>query len=40
MSIPLGEVIKQRRWRDTWQLQDAERGSITLELSWLSALAM
>ena len=38
VSIPLRDVIERRKLRNSWALQDAHRGSITMELTWLSAL--
>ena len=40
VSIPLRSVIEQKKVRDTWQLQGVQQGSITAELSWLSALSL
>jgi hypothetical protein len=40
VTIPLRQVIEQRRLHDTWQLQGAQDGTLTAELSWLSALSM
>lgn len=45
VSVPLRDVIERRRIRDTWQLQGPGRreegqGRLTMELSWMGALAM
>lgn len=41
VSLPLGQVMERRRLRDTWPLQGAGgKGTLTMELSWMGALAM
>ena len=32
-------VVRRRQVRDTWPLQGVPQGSVTLELSWLGAMA-
>ena len=39
ISVPLWHVIRRRQVRDTWPLQGVPQGSVTLELSWLGAMA-
>ncbi|KAK9824188.1 hypothetical protein WJX72_008409 [[Myrmecia] bisecta] len=38
VGICLNEVIRRRRWRDTWALDDVRHGSLQMDLSWLSLL--
>lgn len=41
VSLPLRHVIERRRLRDTWPLQGGGgQGTLTMELSWMGALAM
>lgn len=40
MTLPLQQVMERRKWRDTWPLEDAVSGTLTMELSWMGALAM
>lgn len=40
VTVPLQEVIERKRWRDTWPLEDAAQGTLTMELSWMGALAV
>ena len=37
--IPLQEVVRKRRMRGSWPLQDAEGGHLTMELGWQAAAA-
>lgn len=37
--IPLQEVVRKRRLRGSWPLQDAEGGHIVMELGWQAAVA-
>ncbi|PRW61258.1 integral membrane single C2 domain isoform A [Chlorella sorokiniana] len=37
--IPLQEIVRKRRMRGSWPLQDAEGGHLTMELGWQAAAA-
>lgn len=37
--IPLQEVIRKRRMRGSWPLQDTDSGHLIMELGWQAAAA-
>lgn len=40
MSLPLQQIIERGKWRDTWPLENTASGTLTMELSWMGALAL
>lgn len=40
VSLPLRQIIERGKWRDTWPLENTAQGTLTMELSWMGALAL